>query len=112
MPREARLTNPFKLIGSHLTSSWKLETVSQSDEGDIAQPNKDDDTDEEDVPGWEVYLQLNSTPRLTVTVQRQVESGNEEVENRQGPRTSDSVVRKDVSHDRELGVKRNRRPGE
>ena len=54
----------------------------------------------------------DSTARLTVTVQRQVESGNEEIENRERPRTSDSVVRKDVPHDREFGVKGNRRPGE
>jgi len=47
---ERGLTNPFELIGSHLTGSWKLETVSQSDEGDITQPNKDDYTDKEDVP--------------------------------------------------------------
>jgi hypothetical protein len=47
-------------------------------------------------------VSLEPTARLTVTVQRQVESSDEEVENRQGPRTSDSVVRKDVSHDREL----------
>ena len=57
-------------------------------------------------------ISLDSIARLTITVQRQVESGDEEVENRQGPRTSDSVVRKDVPHDREFGVKRNRRPGE
>jgi hypothetical protein len=55
---------------------------------------------------------LDHTARLTVTVQRQVESDNEEVDDCQGPGTSDSVVRKDVPHDGELGVKRNRRPGE
>jgi len=52
------------------------------------------------------------TVRLTVTVQRQVESNDEEVEYCQGPGTSDSVVRKDIPQDRELGVKGNRRPGE
>jgi len=54
---EGGLTNPFKLIGCHLTGSWKLETVSQSDEGDVTQPNEDDHTDEEDVPGRQVWHQ-------------------------------------------------------
>jgi len=49
--------------------------------------------------------------RLTITVQGQIETNNEEVETCQSPRAGDGVVRKDVSHDGEFGVQGNRRPG-
>jgi hypothetical protein len=54
MLKKGGLTNPFQLIRSHLTSSRKLETVSQGYECDITQSNENDHTDDEDVPGWEV----------------------------------------------------------
>ena len=43
-------TNPFELIRRHFTGSGKLESVSQSDEGDVTQTDKDDDTDKKHVP--------------------------------------------------------------
>jgi len=45
-----KLTNPFELIRRHFTGSGKLESVSQSDEGDVTQTDKDDDTDKKHVP--------------------------------------------------------------
>lgn len=46
-----RLTDPFQLIGGHLAGTGQLETVPQRNEGDIAQSDKDNDTDEKHVPG-------------------------------------------------------------
>jgi hypothetical protein len=49
--------------------------------------------------------------RLTITVQGQIETDNEEVDTCQTPRASDGVVRKDVSQDREFGMQGDRGPG-
>ena len=50
--------------------------------------------------------------RLTITIQRQIETGDEEVDNCQRPRASDSVVREDISQNREFRMQGNRGPGE
>jgi hypothetical protein len=42
--------------------------------------------------------------RLTVKVQRQIETSDKEVDNRQRPGASDSIVRENVPHDGEFGM--------
>jgi len=89
------------LIESHLGRSRKFESVSEYDEGDVTQPNEEDHTDEEDIPRWQV-----------VSVKRKIEAHNEEICDSEEPSAGDSVVREDVTHDRDFRVEGDGGPDE
>lgn len=49
---------------------------------------------------------------LTVVIERYIESLKEVIDTCQGPRTSNGVVREDISEDRVFGMERDRGPHE
>jgi hypothetical protein len=112
-----RPTDPLDLFPAHVTRIGQFEPVSQHDERNVGQSNKQHYTRERDVPRWKVVaVHRDYTSARTISVievERLTRPTDDEiVHDRQDPRTRNSIVRKYVARDGELGVDRNVAPSE